>query len=114
MNSKSPQAYAWPSIKITRGLMTVLSPRELFSALLHEIGHRKSEWRYEDYFLILLYFATLSYFLILGNISGLIAVRTLFAAIICRVQRKSEIIADLYAAEILKEIRPPQHKTYLF
>jgi len=101
IDSESLQAYAWPSIKITNGLIKFLSQEELFSAILHEIGHRMSEWGYRDYLLISMYFLSLLVFPVIWGISALIAVRVIFAAIICWIQRKSELRADLYAARIL-------------
>jgi Zn-dependent protease with chaperone function len=67
--SRAPQAYAWPSIKVTRGLLDILSDKELFATLLHEIGHKKIKWRYLDYILIPAYLLSLLYLtvLVLGN-----------------------------------------------
>jgi|GEM_PF-3268244 Zn-dependent protease with chaperone function len=106
--SKTPQAYAWPSLGVTRGLINILNGKELFATILHEIGHRKTRWRFFDYFIIPLYFSGLFYLTVLilmeftvWNFLSLIIFRILLSPMICAVQRKIEFIADSYAADTL-------------
>jgi len=112
LHSKTPQAYAWPSLSVTKGLINLLNEKELFATLLHEVGHRKTGWRFFDYTVIPLYFAGMFYLTILlmmgftvWNFLSLVIFRVLFSAPICAIQRKIELKADSYAAEILGDDR---------
>jgi len=109
-DSESPQAYAWPSIRITKGLIKILGPKEIFATILHEMGHRKTCWRYIDYIIIpgyLLLFCYLAGRLLFDfSLEGLILLLFLRIGVgflICIIERNIELKVDSYVAGILKE-----------
>lgn len=109
-DSESPQAYAWPSIRITKGLINILGRKEVFATLLHELGHRRVAWRFVDYIIIPGYLLLFCY--LIGKLFLDFSVEVLllfilfrfgFGYLLCRIERIIELKVDSYVAGILKE-----------